>query len=137
MFKKITFQALGKVLIICFVVVVSMMFGTGFIRKGAGDVGLREHGLAEDYRIEVMEPGQRILIEQVREEPVVRVDPKETRRKYRSSVEVFTQAMAEVEKRYNVHIYSACPILEPGYPPVQGSWTRALILFVEPKNNGK
>ena len=69
-------------------------------------------------------------MEQIWEPILTELDPKALNER-RSAVEVFKEAMKEVEKKYNVYIYCSCPILEPGYPPILGSWTKAMVLFVE------
>jgi len=100
----------------------------------AGNVAIAKAKTSErkDYRIEVFEPGRIIIVEQIYEPILTELDPKALDER-RSATEVFKEAIEEVEREYDVNIYCACPILEPGYPPVLGSWTKALILFVEPQ----
>lgn len=104
-----------------------VVVGFSFLATGSNE----GKAVKKDYKIEVLEHDRIIIIEQIR-------DPEDIMERragdpdgFRSSVEIFKEAIKEVEKEYN--IYSACSILEPGYPPVFGSWTKALILFVGPK----
>jgi len=114
-------------LIILAVIFIVMIVKTGSVAPAEAKTSERK-----DYRIEVFEPGRIIIVEQIWEPILTELDPKALDER-RSATEVFKGAMEEVEREYDVNIYCACPILEPGYPPILGSWTKALILFVEPQ----
>jgi len=77
--------------------------------------------------IEILVPGQVILVE-IKGLYDLSKDPSYDPTQDLSPIQLFSEAIKKVGKKY--HIYSGLSIIEPGHP-TYGSWTPALILFVE------
>lgn len=121
----------GLGFLITLIVVVALVW----VPISIGSKGEEEESFeTEDYRVTVLIPGKRILVEQIHRQFLPEAKTEDFGR-YRSCIEIYPEAMEEVEKEYNVDVYYACPLIESGYPPVMGTWTKALILFVVPKED--